>query len=139
MLNRLVKVCHMYIIFCHFILFKVIPFVTSLIDMSFLLLILFFVFLYIFSFPQLESTHSFSLVHRSPLKMTKPSQATLPRRSINRGHPIIKQNFTFKILSFHIFPLMHLNIPMSITLISWISYFLMAQHQYIIVGLKAIL
>ena len=50
-LNKLVRIDHMFFFFLHFILFDIIPFITTLIDISFfllLLLILFFVFLYFF-------------------------------------------------------------------------------------------
>ena len=85
------------ILFYHSILSKVILFVISLIDILFLffLLSLFFIFIF-FSFPQLESTHSFSTVHYCfPLNMTTPFQATIPLLFINRGHPIFKQFFFF--------------------------------------------
>ena len=68
--------------------------VTSLIDMSFLLLLLmlFLAFLYLFSFPRLRSTtFSYYFITRFPLNMTKPSQATLLNFLSIGATPILKQ------------------------------------------------
>ena len=43
--------------------------------------------------------------------------------------PIFKQIPLFQFLSFHVFPLIHLNILISTILILWICYFLTARHS----------
>ena len=69
---------------------KVILSIIFLIDMSFFTSInVIFSLLYLFSIPQLESTHYFSPMNRSPLNMTKPSRGILPHLFINRGHPYL--------------------------------------------------
>ena len=94
-----------------------------------LLLMLFLVFLYHFSFSQLQSPHFFLLVHQSfSFEYGKPSQATLPHLCINRAYPYFKQISLFQIISFLVFPLIHLNILILATLILWVYYFLTAQH-----------
>ena len=75
-----------------------------------LFIIVIFYLYFFFSFPQLESSHSFSMVRYCfPLHMTTPFQATIPLLFINWGHPIFKQFFFFWIQSFRVFLIIHLN------------------------------
>lgn len=81
--------------------------ITFLIDKFFFitLLMLFWVFLNIFSFSQHELTHTFfRCINNSPLNMNKPSIATLSYLFINRS---FKQISSFRILSFRVFLLIH--------------------------------
>ena len=109
------------ILFHHSILSEVILSVNSLIDMSFGTTsnIIFWsssTFLCSLNLNQLNLFHQSN--NHSPPKMTKLSQQTLPRLLINKTSPIFKQISLFRILSFHVFLLIHLNIIISTTFIS---------------------
>ena len=52
--------------------------------------------------------------------------------------PIFKQIFSFQILSFLVFPLIHLNILISTTLILWVCFFLTAHLHSIFISNKEI-
>ena len=116
------------------ILFEVIFFVISLIDISlfftsFINIILFFFYLFflkiiiIYNLNQLTFSHW--CINLSPLDVIKPFQVTLSHLFINGGHHYFKWISSFQTLYFLVFLLTHFNTLILATFILWMYWTLL--------------